>query len=49
MLNRWPYYEEDEIRLVTNVLQDGNVSTIKGKYGVRFEKTLPVFQIVSML
>ncbi len=43
MLNRWPYYEEDEIRLVTNVLQDGNVSTIKGKYGVRFEENFASF------
>ena len=38
MLNRWPYYEDDEIRLVTNILQDGNVSTIKGNYGIKFRK-----------
>ena len=36
MLNRWPYYEDDEIRLVTNILQDGNVSAIKGNYAIKF-------------
>ena len=45
MLNRWPYYEEDEIRLVTNILQDGNVSTIKGNMELDLKKTLPFFKL----
>ena len=43
MLNRWPYYEEDEISLVTNILKDGNVSTITGNYGIKFEESFAKF------
>ena len=37
MLNNWPYYETDEINLVSQILLNGKVSTPNGTYGEKFE------------
>tara|TARA_A100001388_G_scaffold266027_1_gene238719 strand:- start:3620 stop:4780 length:1161 start_codon:yes stop_codon:yes gene_type:complete len=37
MLNNWPYYETDEINLVSQILSNGKVSTPNGTYGEKFE------------
>lgn len=37
-LSRWPYYEEDEIKSVTNILASGKVNYWTGEEGKLFEK-----------
>jgi len=43
MLNKWPNYEEDEIKAVSDILMSGNVISFNGALGLEFEKEFSKF------
>ncbi len=43
MINNWPFYSEEEKDLVLQILSSGEVSSLSGKYGKKFEKEFSSF------
>ena len=43
MINNWPFYSEEEKDLVLQILSNGEVSLLSGKYGKKFGKEFSSF------
>ena len=42
-LGEWPYFEDEEINLVSSILKSGKVNYWTGNYGKEFEKNFEVW------